>query len=933
MRWLMYAAVVLATAVTGAADIAERPVAGTLEGVDGFRKPGGEVTEVVPGFLWLEAEDFANYGAWKLDTQFVHTMGSGYLLAVGLCEPIADASTKVTLRKAGRYRVWLRTLDWLPEFSPGKFTIEVNGVRSGATLGASGKERWSWENAGEFKLSEGDNTLVLKDLSGAFGRCDALILTTDTQYRPPDDYAATRRERARLSGISYEPEDGGNFDVIVVGAGTAGCSAAIAAARLGARTALIQDRPVLGGNASIELGVGTDGASVSKANARETGIVEEGNLIRVKKGQHKMSAAFQELADAEPNLTVFYNSRVINAEKPSGQSISAVIAVNTLTLRHKRFSGKMFVDCTGDGWVGFYAGAEYRFGREASGEFGESAAPEQADSITMSGCIMGNLTCGYRAQDAGRPVDYTAPPWAVTLLPPDEFHRKPRGFKSGQWWLEHPGTFNDLEEPERCRDELIRIVFAYWEWVKKHSEYRDEARTYHLTYVPYIDARRETRRLVGDYILKQQDAEAGTLFPDRIGYGGWSLDVHHPKGIHSGKEGPYDFDGRVPLYSVPFRSLYSRNIDNLLFGGRNISVTHIALGTVRVQATLAVLGQASGTAAAMCVAKSVTPRTIAQRHITELQQQLLKDDCYIPELKNEDPADLARSAAVTASSTSTYTIFDKSSYKLDQTRHPLNMERAVMFRRGINASVGEMWALLVNTTDQPVKVRMHLRGSGANEDFSATQDIAAVEVPLAPGRRYVKFAFNRDVADPFIWFYMPRTAGVEWELKKSARIEGCRAYGSAAAGTWTVVPSQQYAAYLNPGIRIEENYRPESVIDGVARIVGSVKHCWVSDPEQPLPQWIELDFGKPVEIGSVRLTFDTELNARFPEPPVPKECVKEYRVAVLEGAQWRDVAVVRENFMRHRVHDFPKVRTAKVRLTVEATNGDPSARVFEMRVY
>jgi hypothetical protein len=933
MKWLWCAAMLCTAVSAGAADRSERPVAGTLEGVDGFRKPAAEVKAVVPGFLWLEAEDFDSYGAWKLDTQFVHTMGSGYLLAVGVCEPIADASATVTLARAGTYRVWLRTLDWLPEFSPGKFTVAVNGVRSGTTLGASGKEKWSWENAGDFQLRKGDNTLALQDLSGAFGRCDAILLTTDMQYRPPDDYAATRRERARLSALSYEPEEGGAFDVIVVGAGTAGCSAAIAAARMGARTALIQDRPVLGGNASIELGVGTDGASVSKPNARETGIVEEGNLIRVKKGQHKMSAAFQELADAEPNLTVFYNSRVIAAEKQEARSIRSVIAVNTLTLRHKRFSGRMFVDCTGDGWVGYYAGADYRFGREARSEFGESAAPEQADAITMSGCIMGNLTCGYRAQDAGRPVDYTAPPWAVKLLPPEEFHRKPRGFKSGQWWLEHPGTFNDLEEPERCRDELIRIVFAYWEWVKKHSEYRDQARNYQLTYVPYIDARRETRRLVGDYIMTQQDAEAGTMFPDRIGYGGWSLDVHHPEGIHSGKEGPYDFDGRVPLYSVPFRSLYSRNIDNLLFGGRNLSVTHIALGTVRVQATLAVLGQASGTAAAMGIARRVSPRTIAQRHITELQQQLLKDDCYIPELKNEDPSDLARSAKLRASSIRTYDLFDKSSYKLDQTRHPLNLDRAVMFRRGIDEHIGELWALLVNTTDRPVAVRMHLRGSGANEDFSSARDIATAEVSLAPGRRYVKFAFNRSVADPFIWFYLPKTAGIEWELKKSARIEGCRAYGSAAAGSWTVVPSQQYAAYLNPGIRVAVNYAPESVTDGVARIVGGTKHCWASDQEQPMPQWIELDFDRPVEIGSVRLTFDTELNARFPEAPVPKECVRDYRVAVWNGEQWTDVAVVKENYMRHRVHNFARVRAAKVRLTVEATNGDPSARVFEIRVY
>ena len=212
---------------------------------------------------------------------------------------------------------------------------------------------------------------------------------------------------------------------------------------------------------------------------------------------------------------------------------------------------------------------------------------------------------------------------------------------------------DDLEDPEGARDELIRITFAYWGWIKNHWAEKDKARTYEMVYVPYMDARRETRRLVGDYILKQQDAEQGVMFPDRISYGGWSLDVHHPKGIHSGKEGPYYFDGRVPIYSIPYRTIYSTNIVNLLFAGRCMSVTHIALGTVRVEATLSTVGQAAGTAAALCIRHGVTPRELGQRHIVELQQQLLKDDQYIPELKNEDPADLARGAKVSASSVQT----------------------------------------------------------------------------------------------------------------------------------------------------------------------------------------------------------------------------------------------------------------------------------------
>ena len=302
-------------------------------------------------------------------------------------------------------------------------------------------------------------------------------------------------------------------------------------------------------------------------------------------------------------------------------------------------------------------------------------------------------------------------------------------------------------------------------------------------------------------------------------------------------------------------------------------------------------------------------------------------------MKNEDSADFARTAVVSASSTRGYDIFDKKTYKSDTKRHPLNMERAVMFRNGLAKKVGAVRLLLINTTDKPRNVKLHLRGAVENQNFSSKKDIAVTEVTMAPGRRYVKFVFNADVSDPFMWFFIPKTDGLEWELKKSARIEGCRAYGSASRGTWTVVPSRQYAAYLTPGIQIKENYSPENVIDGIARIVGSEKHCWASDPEKSFPQWIELDFKKPVKISSVQLTFDTELNARFPAAPLPKELVKDYKLSILKDGQWVEVAAVKDNFMRHCVNEFKTVTASKVRLTVVSTHGDPSARIFEMRAY
>jgi len=905
-------------------------IPGSLEDLARFRKPSVENKMAVDGFLWVEAEDFADYGEWRIDTQFVHKMGSAYLLAGGVCQPIRDATTEVRVPQAGTYRVWVRTRNWLKDFAPGRFTVAVNGKRSEKVLGEGKPEKWAWESAGEFALAAGPVRLALVDLSGAFARCDALLLTRDMAYVPPEAPDALQRERARLTGTSPEVAELGAFDVVVVGAGSAGCGAAVAAARTGARTALVHDRPVLGGNASTELGVPTCGAA-RHDNAREGGLNEEANLIRAKNGFPKMSEAYAIQAAGEKNLTVFNNCRVIGVEL-ADKAISSVKAVNTLTLAPGRVKGAFFIDCTGDGWVGYYAGAAYRFGREASNEFGEAAAPAQEDRITMSGCIMGNLSLGYRAENMGRPVAYTPPTWALKLPPPEIFHRTPCGL-GGQWWLEHPGDFDDLEDPERARDELIRISFAYWGWVKNDWADKNKARNFAMTYVPHIDARRETRRLVGDYILKQQDCEAGTMFPDRISYGGWSLDVHNPKGILSGKDGPYYFDGFVPIYSIPYRSIYSTNVPNLFFAGRCMSVTHIALGTVRVEATLSTVGQAAGTAAALCIRHGVSPRGLGQKYMAELQQRLLKDDQYIPELANEDPADLARAAKVTASSTRTYTEYTKNSYKTDE-EHPLNMARAVMFPRGVTERLGKVSLCLISENKEPVEVTLHLRAAKASGDFSSETDLATATAKVPAGRRaYVSFKFDCPVSDPYVWLWLPKTPGVSWVQMEGAMPEGCRAYGGGSGRPWTAVKGHQYAFYADPPLRFQTDNRPENVIDGVSRIVGRQSHLWASDPKQPFPQWVELDFGKAVEVNAVRLTFDSDFALTFPERPVPRQLVKDYRVEAFDGAAWKEVASAKDNYLRLRVHNFPTMKASKVRLLVDATNGDPSARVFEIRAY
>ena len=894
-----------------------------------FRKPTREIAMVQEGFIWIDAEDFQDYGGWLLDTQFVHLMGSAYLIAAGIGKPVKDATVEFDVARPGRYRLWVRAKNWIADYSPGQFKVAVNGRVADKVFGAARTEDWLWDSAGEFDLTPGKATISLHDLTGYYSRCDALVLTTDMGYTPPADVEKVKLERSRLAGLSLSPKVVGEWDVIVIGAGPAGCPAALAAARTGAKTALIQNRPVLGGNASIELGVPMNGAASAHPNARETGIPEEAGRLKARYGYLKMSEPFRVMAAREKNLSVFVNQHVFDVEMADSKTIAAVKAVNALTNEITVYKAKRFIDSTGDGWVAYFAKAEYRLGREARSEFDEDLAPEKSDKITMSGCLMGGAL-NYRAEDMGKPMDYTPPPWAAKLPPPEQFTRRPKHFRGGQWWMEHEGIIDDLWDAEKARDELIRIVFGYWNWIKHHSPFKDEARNYAIAHIPIVEAKRESRRIVGDYMVNQNDVLAGRVFDDRISYGGWPLDVHHAKGIFSGKEGAFHCNPRVPIWTVPYRSLYSRNIENLLMAGRCMSVTHIALGSVRVQNTLAATGQAVGTAAAMSLQFDTTPRGIYEHHMERLQQRLLKDDMYIPEIKNEDPLDLARNATVAASSSKDYEEFDRRSVDLDDL-HPLNMPRAVMFPTGLHKRIDVMHLRLANQTGEPIEVSALLREAAESGDFSSKQDVAEAKATVpANAEKWVAFKFDATLRTPFAWVWLPAEAGLSWRLMASGPLGSCRAYG----GEWSVIEGQYYSLYTEPPIATRvEGFNPENVINGWTRIIGEQPNMWASHTQQKFPQWIELSWTEPQKINSVYLSFDTDLSKRWCTVPMPRQCVRDYDVSVFNGGKWTQVASAKGNFQRRRIHRFDTVAANKLRLTVHATNGCDDARVFEMRVY
>ena len=618
-----------------------------------LQAPRTEVREHVSGVYWIEAENFANYGGWLLDTQFAHKMGSGYLLAPGVGKPVAAAETKVAVGMAGRYRVLVRTKDWVPAHHPGRFALEIGGRRLEKEFGASGRD-WGWEDGGTVELAAGPVELKLVDLSGYYARCDAIVLTRDPSFVPPDGGDALAELRTKCAGEPAGIADGGSYDVVVVGGGPAGVPAAIAAARHGAKVALIQDRPVLGGNISSELGVLLNGAS-GHIGYREGGIIEEAVLdkaVEAKGERMSFSDVFARMLAAEPNVTVRLNARVLSVEK-EGERIASVLSRDQLTGARMRTRGKLFVDATGDGWIGYFAGADYMFGREDVKAFNESCAPDEPDLTTMSGCLLG----GYglpRLAKVAKAAPYETPVWARVL--PRGFKRKADGLKF-KWWLEHPGIIDDCKDPELARDELLRIFFAYWGWLKNDCtdpKVRELARVHDLVSLPYMNGRREGMRLRGDVVFNENDAMTTRRFEDAIGHTGWPLDTHNPLGVTDPKgSGFWKRHPKLPRPTgIPYRILYSANVPNLFMAGRDVSCSHVGLGTLRVTATCAVMGQAVGTAAAGCIRTGLSPREYGRRQMTELQRTLQRDDQFIPDLRYEDPANVVAGGKASATSES-----------------------------------------------------------------------------------------------------------------------------------------------------------------------------------------------------------------------------------------------------------------------------------------
>jgi hypothetical protein len=889
---------------------------------------------------WLEVEQFDGTGGWSNDSQHVDIMGSPYLLATGVGKPVDDAVTTTAIPETGTYRLWVRCRDWLPEHSPGQFQVIVGQEPSSVTFGKSDSDAWQWTDGGTFELESGDVEIRLHDLTGWWGRCDAIVLALDG-FKPADEFTELGRQRIAYCGVNPDVKAMGDYDVVVVGGGPAGIGAALAAARHGCRVALIQDRPVLGGNSSSEIEVppmGYIGRPPDRVNV--TGIAAE---IFPQQGWSNFADSHKilQIVRAERNISLFLNTRATGVEMASKNTIKSVLALDVHTGRRMSFTAPRFIDCTGHGWIGYYAGAEYRMGQEARAEFGETLAPVKAGKRTMgnslykavfrdhrhdqryppmpgsvvrynergkvkfvgdwthstfmggdyihdddtgkgakqisfllsaetagkyevflgflaygnrashvpvtvthaegetsvavdqrsntrgwkklgtfrltpdesgSVTVSNNGTTGYVVAESVRfvaegtkappmaPLDpegvpFDCPPWAYqwhkssdfeglgthrrtgAIVRPDNFDRPSRGNGrnpgndingaiSHAWWVEYGGMLNTVKDAEKIRDELFRISIGLWNYAKNHNPHTVERNKYReLVWLNYVPGVRESRRLVGDYIMHQRDYDEQIVHADTVAFTDWGPDVHHPEGFWvRGNDCIHVYQGRRT--SIPYRTLYSKNIENLFMAGRCHSATHIALGGTRVMRPMCATGQAAGTAAAIANEHSTTPRGVYQTHIALLQQTLLKDGCYLLGIRNTDEKDLALTATATASS---------------------------------------------ETAETP-------------------------------------------------------------------------------------------AAKVN---------------NGLSRIVGRDRNAWAPNPKASGPPWVHLQLAKAAEVDTVHVTFERQCAA----------C----QVQVFVGDQWQTVSDIEDNITRRIVRQFPPVKTDKLRLVFDEPG--PNTAVCEWRVY
>jgi len=747
-------------------------------------------------------------------------------------------------------------------------------------------------------------------------------------------------------------------DLAVAGGGLSGLCAAVAAARAGLKVVLIHDRPILGGNGSSEVRLWILGATSHMGNnnrwAREGGVIDEfmvENLHRNREGNPVfVDALLLEMAAREPNLMLLLNTAVYDLEKSDADTIRSLKAFNAQNSTNYHILAPLFCDATGDGIVGFLAGAAFRMGAEKREEFGEGMAPGD-----QFGELLGHSLYFY-SRDTGKPVDFVSPSFAlmdITKVPRyKDFSAAEQGCKL--WWVEYGGRMDTVHDTETIKWELWRVIYGVWNYIKNSGAF-PEARNLTLEWVGNIAGKRESRRFEGDCMLTQRDLIEQIAHPDDVAYGGWAIDLHPADGVYSPIDGCTQYHAKG-VYPIPYRTMYSRNVKNLFLAGRIISASHVAYGSTRVMATCGHSAAAVGLAAALCKKHNALPRDIAAPgRIAELQRELLRRGQYIPGIALNDPEDLAPSAHITTTSALTLAelkgAFPNGAPKL----------------RRLDAA----WAMMLPLAKGPApavtfRVRAHadtvlkveLRRSAKVGNHTPDTSLGVQEIPLkaADALQDLTLAFSAAVDAPQYAFYIlhanPQVEVLLSDERRTGVLALTHAANKAVARAAVQNPpadsgvdafefwlprrrpeGENLACRIAPALAA---YAPENVTNGIQRPV-CAPNAWAASPDDAAPA-LTFTWDKPQTIARAVLCFDTDFDHPMesvqmghPEADMPF-CVRAYTI---RDADTGGILVeVNDNHLSQREHVFATpVTTASMRVEVSQPGARIPAALFGVRFY
>ncbi len=733
-------------------------------------------------------------------------------------------------------------------------------------------------------------------------------------------------------------------EIIVIGGGLAGICAAIAAAREGKQVVLIQNRGVLGGNSSSEIRVWVCGATKHGVNryARETGIM--GELFLENQFRNPQGNVFQwnllllEKVKEEQNIQLYLNTEVIDVTV-EGHTITSVIARTQGAENTYQFLGEYFIDCTGDGIVGEGAKAEFHMGRESREMYDESLAPEVADDRMLGSTLL------FYTKDTGEKTKFIAPSFAKKITDTTIIKNRtlnPTDNGCAYWWIEWGGELDTIHDNEKIRDELLSVVYGIWDHIKNSGEY--EADTLDLEWIGTLPGKRESRRFIGDYVLTQKDIEDQTFFEDRIAFGGWSIDLHPSTGMYTDAAGARHVvaDG---IYHLPYRMLYSKNIENLYFAGRNVSASHVAFGTIRVMATCAILGEAAGTAAAMASELHCSPRDIYTSYLNEYQQRMLKNDASVIGLKNNDSKDLARTAQISA--TSSLQTIDTEAEQLQE--FPLT--KSVGFQFYLENHPKTVNLLLKAEAETELEVEFYT--TGKKENYIPKKKVGTQTVQLSakgrawhpvvlptlaePENLFVILKKNQHVVTHLSETVIPGVLSfIEDPIQELRQPELHDYVRESPILYWTNQKINRKNVVFNVPTT---SYSKEQITNGYKRPFGS-PNVWVSKLGSKKTEVLCFNWETPQTISEVLLTLNDDVNEdlvnlhhhRTAFDIIP-ELIKDYEIwALVDGERVR-LAKEEDNRSRQKNHLFRKVKTKQLELHLHQTNGSNFKSLYEVRIY